>query len=115
MSPNSPKKGGSSLKEVIAVATNVVNETSKASTVDLFGANSSEEQIQDKVRQILAYDMKKIKNSITKEQRELLDEAKKMQTSTQKNQYVEEVIRQGRVPLPVLNKIVNKFLLLENY
>ena len=30
-----------------------------------FGANSSEEQIQDKIRQILAYDMKKIKNNIS--------------------------------------------------
>ncbi len=65
MSPSSPKKGGSPLKEIIGAATNVVKETSKASTVDLFGAYSSEEQIQDKVRQILAFDMKKIKNNIS--------------------------------------------------
>ena len=32
-----------------------------------------------------------------------------------KNKYVNEVIKQGRLPLPILNKIENKFLFMQDY
>lgn len=38
-----------------------------------------------------------------------------MQKNNQKAKYINNVIKSGRLPLPLLNKIQNKFLFLQDY
>ena len=44
-----------------------------------------------------------------------MNEAKRLKKAATKASYVENVIRSGGLPLPILNKIQKKFLFLENY
>lgn len=81
----------SPIKDLLDSAKKDVGDTivKNFASVNLFNANASQDQIRDTVRQVLSYDMKRVKQNISKEQKELLNEAKKMMAQESNEQYVD--------------------------
>ena len=58
-----------------------------------------------RVKEMLNYNMSNAKKNMPSNQRELFSDAKKVSKESSTKTYVNNVIKVGGVPLPILNKI----------
>ena len=96
--------GQDDMRGIIEQTKGQVTEKAKNVT-QIISAEHDEAFIKQRVKQMLSYDMSTAKENLSRELQDLLKEAKQLEMANSKGKYINAVISEGRLPLPILNKI----------